>query len=332
MANRLRVIILGAPGSGKGTISSRIVRDFNLSHLSSGDILRSNIGNKTPLGLQVKEYVTKGALVPDSLVTKLMVTEVKKLGPQVDWLLDGFPRTQSQAEALDADNVVPEAVVNLNVPFEVIINRLKHRWIHPASGRVYNLEFNPPKVPFKDDQTGEPLIQREDDKPETVLKRLKVYEDATQPILSHYSKKNLVASFTGTTSDFLWPFVKTHLYNTRNADLKTPDTPTHTGQKFSENDYKVSRFDGKAKMVNQRFAIDLINEDPVVLVDGNSVASNSGGALGHPKVYINLADGKVHSCGYSGRKFINKKFYDEKKHGKSINYETYLKQVGGSSQ
>ena len=146
--NRLRLIILGAPGSGKGTISSRIVKEFRLTHLSSGDILRSNIQNKTELGLEVKEMVSKGKLIPDDMITKLMLTELKKLN-EVSWLLDGYPRTISQAKELDKNRFDVDRVINLNVPFEEIINRLKKRWIHPASGRVYNLDFNPPKVEVK---------------------------------------------------------------------------------------------------------------------------------------------------------------------------------------
>lgn len=145
MSSRLRCIILGAPGSGKGTIANRIVKDFRLKHLSSGDLLRKNIDNKTPIGLQAKEYVDKGALLPDDFITKIIVEEIHKIDKH-DWLLDGFPRTRSQAESLDESNIKCEAVINLNVPFSEITNRLKHRWIHSKSGRVYNLEYNPPKI------------------------------------------------------------------------------------------------------------------------------------------------------------------------------------------
>ena len=147
MASKLRLIILGAPGSGKGTISSRIVKEFRLAHLSSGDILRSNILNKTEIGLKAQDMVAQGKLLPDDFITKIVLQELVKLANN-SWLLDGFPRTLAQAKALDATkNVHVDRVVNLNVPFEVIVNRLKHRWVHPPSGRVYNNEFNPPKVP-----------------------------------------------------------------------------------------------------------------------------------------------------------------------------------------
>jgi nucleoside-triphosphate--adenylate kinase len=145
MASRLRLLILGAPGSGKGTISSRIVNEFKLQHLSSGDVLRDNINRKTEIGAQVKQLVASGKFVPDDLITKIVLNELKQLSFS-SWLLDGFPRTLAQAKTLTKANLGLDRVINLNVPFDVIINRLKHRWVHPASGRVYNLEFNPPKV------------------------------------------------------------------------------------------------------------------------------------------------------------------------------------------
>lgn len=330
MGSRLRLILLGAPGSGKGTMSSRIVNTFKLNHLSSGDILRKHIDNKTDIGLQAKEYVDKGALVPDDFIARIMIGAVKN-SENPDWLLDGFPRTVNQAKTLFEAHSQIEGVINLNVPHDEIIRRLKNRWVHKPSGRIYNLEFNPPKVDFKDDVTGEALVQREDDKPDIVLKRLKIYEDATKPILDFYNSKSLLVTFTGNTTDFLWPFVRSHINNLRPVDLQHITTRTHTGQQFSETDFRDSRYPDENKLVNTRWAINLIKEDPVVVCDRRVVWSNSGGALGNPKVYINLDRPKVHVCGYSGRKFIQKKYYDEKVHGKSISFEEYLKQMGAAA-
>ena len=172
------------------------------------------------------------------------------------------------------------------------------------------------------------MIQREDDKPETVLKRLKIYEEQTKPIINYFKLKKLLVTFTGNTSDYLWPLVKAHLTNIRHPDSQPADALTHTGQSFDDEDYRTLRFlGGKSKLVNERFAIDYIKEDPVVVCDQRVVWSQSGGPLGHPKVYINVSKPEVHDCGYSGRKFIYKKYYDEKQHGKSISYEQYLEDM-----
>lgn len=188
----LRAVIMGAPGSGKGTVSSRITKHFELKHLSSGDLLRQNMLQGTEIGVLAKTFIDQGKLIPDDVMTRLALHELKTL-TQCSWLLDGFPRTLPQAEALDKVYQI-DTVINLNVPFEVIKQRLTARWIHPASGRVYNIEFNPPKTVGIDDLTGEPLIQREDDKPETVIKRLKAYEAQTEPVLQYYQKKRGVGN------------------------------------------------------------------------------------------------------------------------------------------
>lgn len=180
----VKAIIIGAPGSGKGTISSRIVKDFGMKHLSSGDMLRGQILQKTEAGLNAKKYTDKGDLVPDEIMVKLILNEIHSLG-NVSWLLDGFPRTVAQAIDLHKSEPV-NMVISLNVPFEVIIDRIKGRWTHLPSGRVYNTEFNPPKTPGIDDVTGEPLVQRDDDKPETVRQRLETYNRQTKPVLEYY--------------------------------------------------------------------------------------------------------------------------------------------------
>lgn len=201
----LRAVILGAPGSGKGTVSSRITQHFELKHLSSGDMLRGNILQGTEIGVLAKTFIEQGKLIPDDIMTRLALHELKNL-TQYNWLLDGFPRTLPQAEALDKVYKI-DTVINLRVPFEVIKQRLTARWIHPASGRVYNIEFNPPKTVGIDDLTGEPLMQREDDKPETVAKRLKAYEVQTEPVLEYYQKKGVLETFSGTETNKIWPDV-----------------------------------------------------------------------------------------------------------------------------
>lgn len=205
----LKALILGAPGSGKGTISSRIVNKYNVLHISSGDILRDHIQKKTTLGKEVKSYLDEGKLVPDDVMIKFMMSEINKVS-NVPWLLDGFPRTVGQANALW--NVQPvDVVLNLSVPFEVIVDRVKNRWVHLPSGRVYNIGFNTPKVEGKDDITGEPLVQRPDDKPEAVKKRLEIYDSLTRPVITFYMEKGIIKEFSGRTSDEIWPKVTKYL-------------------------------------------------------------------------------------------------------------------------
>ncbi|KAL4004863.1 cytoplasmic polyadenylation element-binding protein [Sarotherodon galilaeus] len=185
----IRAVIMGPPGSGKGTVSGRITKTFGLKHISSGDILRANINAQTELGLLMKSCIDQGQLVPDDVMSRLILNDLRAIDG-TSWLLDGFPRTVSQAEALD-DVYTLNTVVNLNVPFQTIKQRLTSRWTHLPSGRVYNTDFNPPKVPGFDDETGEPLFQRDDDRPETVTRRLKSYETQTEPVLEYYRSKEL---------------------------------------------------------------------------------------------------------------------------------------------
>lgn len=214
MSKIFRAVIMGPPGSGKGTISEWIVRDFSLKYLSCGDLMRQNVRSKTKLGLEMQPFMDKGQLVPDELVTKFILHEANENFKNDPWLLDGFPRTVPQAEALYKD-VELTCVVNLAVPEDEITRRIEGRWIHAASGRTYHTEFNPPKVPFKDDATGEPLEQRPDDKPATVRARLAAYRSQTEPLLAYYDKKKLLHEFHGTKSKEIYPHVYKYLSSIR---------------------------------------------------------------------------------------------------------------------
>lgn len=205
MIKTFRAVILGAPGSGKGTISARIVRRFDMVHVSSGDLLRKSIEESSKIGIEAKKYIDAGQLVPDEIMFGVVSNELSKYSKQ-NWLLDGFPRTRNQAEKLFTKQPV-DVAINLDVPFDIIIERIKSRWIHLPSGRVYNTEFNSPKVPGKDDMTGEALVQRKDDQPESVQKRLEIYESTFRPILEFYRSKGILEEFKGKTSDEIWPYV-----------------------------------------------------------------------------------------------------------------------------
>ncbi|CAL8105238.1 unnamed protein product [Orchesella dallaii] len=203
----IRAVIFGAPGSGKGTIAQRIVKDFKVQHISSGDVLRSHISKETEYGKQIADIVKVGGLVPSKMLSSLIEIELEKKVPGVKgFLLDGYPRTIEQAGILQ-NLKSPNLVVFLNVPFDTIIDRIKSRWIHPGSGRIYNLEFSPPKVEGKDDLTGEPLIQREDDKPESVLRRLELYQMEAEPLLAYYRERGVLQEFWGTESNKIYPEV-----------------------------------------------------------------------------------------------------------------------------
>uniref|UniRef100_UPI00398F1DEF adenylate kinase 4, mitochondrial n=1 Tax=Pristiophorus japonicus TaxID=55135 RepID=UPI00398F1DEF len=206
MASKIfRAVILGPPGSGKGTISKRIAKIFGLKHLSTGDFLRSSARSDPEIGLLTKQYLDKEYLVPDHVTTQLMLGELKKMGEQ-SWLLDGFPRTLTQTEALNSIYQL-DLIIHLNIPFETLKQRLSARWVHPSSGRVYNMVFNPPHAHGIDDITGEILIQRDDDKPEVVASRLRQYKDVTKPVIDLYKTMGILHTFSGTETDKIWPSV-----------------------------------------------------------------------------------------------------------------------------
>lgn len=184
----LRIILLGAPGAGKGTQAQYLVREFGIPQISTGDMLRRAVDAKTLLGQKAKEIMDKGQLVPDEIMIPLVKERIAAHDCARGFLFDGFPRTIPQADALKHGQISIDYVINIVVPDEDIIERLTGRRSHPASGRVYHVKYNPPMVTNQDDQTGEALVQREDDKEETVVKRLAVYHQQTEPLVGYYKK------------------------------------------------------------------------------------------------------------------------------------------------
>lgn len=209
---------------GKGTQAERLMKRFpQLSALSSGDLLRNAVRNKTPLGLEAESHMKAGSLVPDDMILRLILTELKAKSwvpsstslsdasqtlpsdaPSASFILDGFPRTSPQARKLEA--LIPiNLVVSLVTPVNIILGRIANRWVHAPSGRVYNTGFNKPKVEGKDDVTGEPLTKREDDGEETWRARLKKFEETSEPLLEHYQKKGVLWRVEGNSSDEISP-------------------------------------------------------------------------------------------------------------------------------
>ena len=182
----MRVILLGPPGAGKGTQANVLSRKFGIPQISTGDMLRAAIKAGTPLGKAAKKVIDAGQLVSDEVIMDLVKERLKKPDCRAGYLFDGFPRTLPQAEGLKQAGVPIEYVLEIDVPDAEIIARMSGRRVHPGSGRVYHLKFNPPKVEGKDDATGEPLVQRDDDKEQTVRERLEVYRKQTRPLIEHY--------------------------------------------------------------------------------------------------------------------------------------------------
>jgi adenylate kinase len=182
----MRLILLGAPGAGKGTQATFICQKYGIPQISTGDMLRAAVKAGTPLGLQAKSVMESGGLVSDDLIINLVKERIAQADCANGFLFDGFPRTIPQAEAMKAAGVKLDYVLEIDVPFDAIIERMSGRRSHPASGRTYHVKFNPPKVEGQDDVTGEALIQRDDDKEETVKKRLEVYSAQTRPLVDYY--------------------------------------------------------------------------------------------------------------------------------------------------
>lgn len=183
----MRLILLGAPGAGKGTQAAFICKQFGIPQISTGDMLRAAVKAGTAMGLAAKKVMDSGALVSDDIIIGLVQERIQQSDCANGFLFDGFPRTIPQADALKAAGVNLDVVLEIDVPFDAIIDRMSGRRVHVASGRTYHVKFNPPKVAGLDDETGEELIQREDDKEETVRKRLDVYSAQTRPLVDYYS-------------------------------------------------------------------------------------------------------------------------------------------------
>ena len=184
----MRIILLGGPGAGKGTQGDFICAHYGIPKISTGDMLRAAVKAGTPLGLEAKAVMDSGGLVSDEIILGLVAERVAEADCKDGFLFDGFPRTIPQAEGLAASGISIDKVVEIAVDDEEIVRRMSGRRVHVASGRTYHVEFNPPREAGKDDETGEPLVQRDDDKEETVRNRLAVYHEQTKPLIDHYSE------------------------------------------------------------------------------------------------------------------------------------------------
>ncbi len=198
----MRIILLGAPGAGKGTQAQFITEKYSIPQISTGDMLRAAVKAQTPIGVQAKQVMDAGQLISDEIIIGLVQERISQEDCVNGFLLDGFPRTIPQADALKDAGVEIDAVVEIDVADEEIIKRMSGRRMHPASGRTYHVIYNPPKAEGIDDETGESLVQRDDDLPETVAKRLSVYHDQTAPLINYY--KGWKASDPQTSPEYIY--------------------------------------------------------------------------------------------------------------------------------
>jgi len=182
----MRFIMLGGPGAGKGTQSVFLTEHYSIPQISTGDMLRAAIAEETPVGLEAKKLMDKGNLVPDEVITKMVCERIEKADCKNGFLLDGYPRTIAQADSLKSQGLRLDAVVEIDVDHEIIVQRISGRRVHEESGRVYHVTHNPPKVDGIDDDTGEPLVQRDDDQEETIRHRLNVYQEKTAPLIDYF--------------------------------------------------------------------------------------------------------------------------------------------------
>lgn len=197
----MKILLIGPPGGGKGTQAKKISSKYNIPQISTGDMLREHVKNLSPLGIQAKEFMDSGGLVPDNLILEMMKKKLSDNECQNGYILDGFPRTLPQAEGLDKildqiDSKLNKVII-IEVNDNTIIDRMSGRRVHKNSGRIYHIKFNPPKNEGLDDITNEPLSIREDDKEETVKNRLEIYHDITKPLINYYNKKNILFKVNG---------------------------------------------------------------------------------------------------------------------------------------
>ncbi|KAG0141893.1 hypothetical protein CROQUDRAFT_673867 [Cronartium quercuum f. sp. fusiforme G11] len=243
----MRMLILGPPGSGKGTHCGKLISTFNPALIGTGDLLRWNVNQGTELGKLAEAYISRGDLLPDDVILELVKPELRKLAHR-DWILDGFPRTRAQAIRLDKFlkeelNDELNLIISLHVPDDVILHRISGRWIHAASGRVYNTTYNPPRIDGKDDVTGEPLVKRKDDAVEEVLvNRLSLFHEENEPMIEYYEHQTALPSFPaqqlpskasklvevkklvnlfGHSSDAIWPQICLHVQQRLSALFPT---------------------------------------------------------------------------------------------------------------
>lgn len=184
----MKIILLGMPGAGKGTQARFLIERYRIPQVSTGDMLRAATKDGSPLGTQAKSYIDRGALVPDDIVIALVKQRIAEQDCANGFIFDGFPRTIPQAEALRRSGIGVDFVLDIDVSDEEILRRLSGRRVHPASGRTYHLVFNPPRVPGRDDVTGENLVQRPDDKEQTIWQRIATYHEQTKPLIDYYSQ------------------------------------------------------------------------------------------------------------------------------------------------
>lgn len=206
----LRMLMFGKPGAGKGTLSSKLMDKYRIHFVSTGDLLRQHIAEKSAIGKEAEAIVAQGGLVPDHLIMQIILEKLDSLRGQ-HWVLDGFPRTLPQGKLLDGHLPQPlSLIVNLNVPDDVILSRIADRWVHLPSGRVYNTSYNRPRIEGRDDVTGEALVRRPDDNEETFRRRLQQFDSHTSPLLDYYASTinpsvTKLVTLSGRTSDEIWP-------------------------------------------------------------------------------------------------------------------------------